>query len=440
MTSIADLAGLLTEVLETMPNQVARAHGCIQRQGKFTGASLVSTLVLGWLGNPQATLEELAQMAAACGVEVSAQGIDQRFSAPLVAVLRDVLAHAVGQVVTGDPVALPLLERFTGVYIQDCSTISLPAALASAWPGCGGQAGVGTAAIKLGVQLDLLAGQLDGPHLGSGRTHDRRVLSAAAPPPAGSLWMADLGLVTIQRLRTIAARGGYFLTRVTSQTHLTTADGVVWTQRALLEHSGAAHLELAVRLGKAARLPVRLLAIRVPAEVAEERRERLRVTASRKQQALSAERLALCAWSVYVTNLSPEQLTLMEALALVRARWQIELLFKLWKSHAQLATSRSQRPQRVHAELFAKLIGVVLQHWLILTAAWGEPARSLVKLAQVARAHVVNLASHRATRDQLQHELTVLRRCLRAGTRINTRATDPHTYQLLANPALGRLA
>jgi hypothetical protein len=252
--------------------------------------------------------------------------------------------------------------------------------------------------------------------------------------------MADLGLVTIKRLRTIADGGSYFLTRVKSQTHIETADGTVWTQRALLEHSGTDHVELAVRLGKGARLPVRLLAIRVPEEVAEERRARLLVTASRKQQPVSAERLALCDWSVYVTNLRADQLTLAEALVLVRARWQIELLFKLWKSHAQIDTSRSQRAPRIHAEVFAKLIGVVLQHWLILTAAWGEPARSLVKLAQVVRAHVVNLASHRASPAQLIRELTTVQRCLRHGTRMNRRATHPNTHQLLADPALAGLA
>ena len=279
MTSIAQVAASLTEVLETVPNRVARETGCIKRQGKFTGSSLVGTVVLGMLREPSATLEELAQMAEACGVSVSAQAIDQRFTAEFAAILTDVLAAAVGQVVTGDPVTLPLLARFTGVYLQDCSTISLPQDLADDWPGCGGSGDAGRAAIKLGSRLDLLGGRLDGPYLASGRTHDRSVPGATTPLPAGSLWMADLGLVTLARLEAIAAEGSAWLTRIKANTHIETADGQVWEQASLLASQDHDRVELPVRLGKRARLPARLLAIRVPEAVAEERRARLRADA-----------------------------------------------------------------------------------------------------------------------------------------------------------------
>jgi hypothetical protein len=440
MASIAELADLATLLLETVPNQLARETGCLQRHGKFDGATLVSTLVLGFWSKPEATLSQLTHMAAVCGVQVSPQGLDQRFTPQLAELLRQVLATAVGQTVTGQEVGLPLLARFNGVYIQDCSTVSLPRALRAVWQGCGGKAGVGESAIKLGVQLDLLHGQLDGPHLASGRTHDRVVCAAMADLPPASLWMGDLGLVTLARLRTIAASGGSFLSRLKSQTRLETADGRVWSQLELLAAGDGTTTDVPVRIGSRMRLPVRLLAIRMPAEIAEERRERLRATAARKQQPVSAERLALAGWSIYVTNATVAQLSLAEAAVLVRARWQIELLFKLWKQHARIDASRSRQPQRLLCELYAKLIGVVLQHWLVVQAAWHEAARSLVQLADIVRSHVVSLASGRPHRTQFIHALTTLHRCLQHGCRINHRATHPNTHQLLANPALGGLA
>lgn len=444
MTSIAQVATSLTAVLETVPNRVARETGCIQRQGKFTGATLVGTLVLGLLREPAASLEQLAQMAQACGVSVTAQAIDQRFSTELATTLKEVLAAAVGQVVTGDPVDLPLLARFSGVYIQDCSTISLPAALAGDWPGCGGTGDAGRAAIKLGSRLDLLGGRLDGPYLASGRTHDRAVPGAAVALPPGSLWMGDLGLVTLARLQTMAREGGYWLTRIKAQTHIETEDGQVWDQLSLLTEQEGDRLELVVRLGKRARIPARLLAIRVPEAVAAERRVRLWADAARKRprhpEPVSAERLALAAWTIYVTNVPSAQLSLADAMALVRARWQIELLFKLWKSHAQVDTSRSQQPQRIHCEVLAKLIGVVIQHWLVLTGAWHDPARSWVKLAQVVRSHIMGIASSLGEPVQLVRALTILQRCLGSGTRMNRRAKQPNTYQRLLDPGVGGFA
>lgn len=450
MTSIDHVATCLTEMLETVPNRVARETGCIKRQRKFSGGALVQTLVLGVLEQPAVTLEGFAQMAGAGGVSISAQGVDQRFTKALAATLKEVLAAAAGQIVTGDAVAIPLLARFNGVYIQDCSTISLPKALADEWPGCGGTGASGQAAIKLGARLDLLEGQLGGPHLASGRTHDRSVPHASDALPPTSLWMADLSFVTLARLRTIAEDGGYWLTRIKAQTHIETEDGQRWEQASLLAAQASLlaaqatdRIELAVRLGKTARIPARLLALRVPEEVAAQRRERLWADAARKRPRhpapVSAERLALAAWSIYVTNAPATLLTLAEALVLVRARWQIELLFKRWKSHAQIDTVRSLQPQRILCEILAKLIGVVIQHWLILTGAWGDPARSLVKLAQVVRKHVQAIATSLAVREQLIATLTTLQRCLRTGTRMNQRATHPNTYQCLIDPGLAGL-
>ena len=444
MSSISEVAACLREVLETIPNRVARETGCIKRQGKFTGSSLVQTLVLGVLREPAATLEELAQMAAACGVSVSAQAIDQRFTTAFATTLQAVLEHAVEQIVSADPVAIPLLERFTGVYIQDTSTITLPKELADTWPGCGGSGEAGQAALKLSARLNLLAGRLDGPHLASGRTHDRSVPHAADPLPTGSLWMGDLGLVTLARLATIAADGGYWLTRINAQTHITTVDGQRWDQSTFLASQTADRVELVVLLGARARIPARLLAVRVPAEVAEDRRERLRRDAARKRpghpEPVSDDRLALADWSIYVTNVPTEKLSLAEAVVLARARWQIELLFKLWKSHALVATSRSRQPARIHCEVLAKLIGVVIQHWVILTAAWADPARSLVKLAQVVRSHVMGIATSLTAPAHLVRVLTTVQRCLTSGTRMNRRNTHPNTYQLLLDPSLGGYA
>ena len=63
-----------------MADAAARETGFVQRQSKMGGAGFVQALVFGWMGNPEATLEQLAQSAAAVGVEISPQGLDQRFT------------------------------------------------------------------------------------------------------------------------------------------------------------------------------------------------------------------------------------------------------------------------------------------------------------------------------------------------------------------------
>jgi hypothetical protein len=118
-------------------------------------------VVFGFLGNPQAPLEELTQTAAALGLHSSPQALDPRFTVPAAACLHQVRDAAIARVITADPVAIPLLAHFTAVSVQEISTIILPDALAAVWQGCGGSTPERTsAALKLPVRLEMRTGQL----------------------------------------------------------------------------------------------------------------------------------------------------------------------------------------------------------------------------------------------------------------------------------------
>jgi hypothetical protein len=54
---------------------------------------------------------------------------------------------------------------------------------------------------------------------------------------------------------------------------------------------------------------------------------------------------------------------------LLRERWQMEMLSKLWKQYGRIDEWRTANPWRVLCELYAKLIGLLLQHWLIILFA-----------------------------------------------------------------------
>ena len=93
----------------------------------------------------------------------------------------------------------------------------------------------------------------------------------------------------------------------------------------------------------------------------------------------SATALALAAWAILITNIPAKLLTLAEALVVVKVRWQIELLFKLWKSHGQVDSWRSDKPWRILCEVYAKLLAIIIQQWVLVVGCWAHPDRSLVK-------------------------------------------------------------
>jgi hypothetical protein len=433
-TTIPEVTDALASVLTTTADDAARETGFVQRRSKLMGAGFVQTLTFGWLAKPEATLEDLAQTAAARGISITPQGLDQRFTRRGAACLRQVLEAAVTKVLTADPVAIPILERFVGgVWLLDSTTVALPEAFANRWPGVGRNEGPPGAAMKLQVRLDLLHGTLAGPLLQPGRCSDHATTLLQKRLPRGALHLADLGYFDLDRLRIWAQQGVYWLTRVQTNTRVYDGDGRQWDLPALMATQSAETLDLRIELGLQQRLPCRLLAQRVPASVAAKRRERMLDKARRRNRKVHPGHWALADWTIYVTNVPEEMLTRAEGLVLARCRWQIELLFKLWKSEGRIDESRSEKPWRILCEVYAKLLGMVVQHWILLVSCWSHANRSLVKASHTVRGHALQMAVVFGNRHLFCRILEVIRRCLTAGCRLNKRRRKPAAYQLLLN-------
>ena len=429
MTTLPQLSHALITLLTTTADRLAAETGFVQRVSRLTGSLFARILVFSWWADPAATCAARADMAATLGCPVSKQALDQRFGPASAAFLRALLGAAVQVAVAADPVAVPVLRRFTHVEVCDGSVITLPDSLASLWPGCGHVAQDVTAAVKLVLRCDLVTGQLRGPVLVSGRTADRTGAAELAPLPAGSLHLADLGFFALEQFRAWAAADCYWLSRWRRGTAVYDRAGRRLDLLPWLRQHCPQQCDVPILLGAPTRLPGRLLAERVPAAVAAERRARLRAAASREQRLVSTEEWALAEWTILVTNCPAEQLSLDEALALAAARWQIELLFKRWKSLGQVDEWRTANRWRILTEIYAKLLLLVLQHWVLVVGSWARPERSLWQGVQALQARGRCLArawGQGHWTQELAEALAALARC-----RIDKRRNEPSTYQRL---------
>ena len=174
MDILTKITDAMQVVLSETANAIARKTGFIKRLKKLSGSAFVQTLVFGWLDNPDSTIEELTQTAATLGVSITPQGLDKRFTPDAANFLQGILETAVSTVIAAEPVAIPILQRFNGVFIQDGSTVTLPDTLAVIWSGCGGSSPKNTSSsVKTLIRLDLNTGKLAGPYLQSGRESDQ---------------------------------------------------------------------------------------------------------------------------------------------------------------------------------------------------------------------------------------------------------------------------
>ena len=434
---LSDVAEAMQMVLTSTAEAAAYNSGFVRRRSKLTGSAFVQTLTFGWLSNPEATLEDLAQTANTLGVAISPQGLDQRFTPRAAACVLEVLQAAVARVLTADPVAIPILQRFPGgVMILDSTTLALPDPLACQWPSCTREtAASGTASLKLHVRFDLLHGTLQGPVVQAGRSSDQKSPPAQAALPPRALHLADLSYFNIDHLQQLHQDGAHWLTRLLPKTQLLdateNATGRWGTISTLLAHEKRPALDIPIQLGKERRLSCRLLAIRAPAAVVAQRRKRLQKDIRHRKRQAHPDRWTLTEWTVYVTNVPSELMNLQEAQVIARCRWQVELLFKLWKQYGGIDKSRSQRPWRILCEVYAKLLGMVVQHWVLLVSCWSYANRSLAKASRTVRRHALHLAAVVAQRQLVCKTLEIIQRCLKQGCRINRRHQQPSTFQLL---------
>lgn len=435
MAIVEQVADAVQQTLTSLAGQVGEACGIIQRKREFSEESLAQTMAFGFLRNPNPNDEELAQMACLCGAKVTPQAVAQRFTWALAWFLKSLLEACAQRVVAEQPAAVPLLQKFNGVYVQDSSTISLPAEMAEQFPSCGGDAS--PASVKVQTRLELTTGALDYVGLEAGNRPDQGAAMQQAPLPKGSLRIADLGYFGTAILAQLTAQAVFWISRLPASTVVFTAEGERLDLRGwLADHVRCGVKELSVQLGVKQRLPARLVAYRVPQEVASRRRQKLKAEYQRKGRPLTKERLAWCDWTVYVTNVEAEILTPKEIQVLYRARWQIELLFKLWKSEGWVAATTSSQPVRQAGEIFARLLAVTVQHWLLVASVWKQVDRSLTKAVRQLRGFVVNLALAIKDSGLLAQQIETIGDSLTKTARANRRKRKPSTFQLLMNPDL----
>lgn len=405
--------------------------GVVQRQRKFTALSLARTFVLGFLQNPQASDEELAQIAVQSGAAVTPQAIDQRHTPRLVDFLKKLFGAATQVVVGSDKVLAPVLERFTAVTVLDSSTITLPDSLKEEFRGCGGSYGGGAAALKLQTELDLRSGAITHVEVEPGRCPDAASSRQQAPRPAGSLRITDLGYFDVSVFAAMVTAGGHFLSRLQIKTQVRRRVGEAVDVLKWLGQQPGPWVDQEIRLGQKDQLPCRLIAWRLPQEQVNRRRQKLRQEMKSKKGRLpSAERLAWCDWTILVTSVPAEKLTPKEAAVLYRARWQVELLFKRWKSQDLVAVLSGSTVVRQMVRVWSRLLAALLQHWLMIASVWGDPTKSLSKACEALRAFAARLVAALADPVELERVLVDLCRTIAKTCRRNKRS-KPGTFELL---------
>jgi Transposase DDE domain len=435
--SVAELHVSLHDLFNDTAERLAQDTGFCRRKRQLTGSVCAKTLVFSLLQRHAPSLQDFADFASEhLDVHVSHNAFEQRFNDKAPDFFASLFADALHRCFTARADLLPLLRRFHGVYLRDASVIRLPAALAQLFPGRKGKGGKPAAALKLVLEMEVCTGQFTEAEVIAGLDNEKTSPVAAKPLPAGSLLLEDMGFLDGERLQEYTLQGVYFLTRVPAWTAFfqkrPRAGGYVRLD--VLRWLGQAkgwHLQREVHVFHKQKMPLRLLAVRVPPEVAEQRRQRVRQEAKQRGRPVSQRKLDLCEWNVLVTNAPAGLISAAEGWEMRRVRWQIELVFRVFKSEGGIEKTQAVSRERVLSELYAKLLAMVVQRWVLLAAGYRQLRHGARPAARRVKKRACALLRALGSEKELGEQVRVLAHQIKA-CEIQKSHTKPSTLDRLA--------
>jgi hypothetical protein len=435
---ISKVEAEITKFVSQDVEAIARKIKFVQRKSTMDGQGFLKTTVLGFIEDPEASLNSLIQVSADLGIEITEQGLDQRINKHALAFMKTMFSRAIERFKAQVPLPVDILQQFNGVYLTDSSAIALPKSMAEEYPGCGGDGP--ESCLKVQLTFELLYGNLAQVALRAGREPDQVYQDYIQCLATRSLSITDLGYFTLNAFKAVMnERQAYVLSRFNTLTGLLTPHGEELDLLKLAQCCPNEAFEIDVLIGKRPdhRLPCRLLVFPVPQQVADQRRRKAKEVAQRKGRVASKRHLALMSWTFLITNASAEMLPIEACVTLYRIRWQIELVFKLWKSYCGINRVVGLRRERVLVDLYAKMIGIVLTHFLLaplrmLDGALANREISPVKVRKILRHFIPDLVRSLDHRIKFQNTLSeLLRRIVRSGFK-QKRTKEPNAFHRLA--------
>jgi hypothetical protein len=123
-------------------------------------------------------------------------------------------------------------------------------------------------------------------------------------------------------------------------------------------------LEQAICIGATEQVTSRLVAVRMPEAVVNTRRRLARKNARKKGSTPSQAHLTLLAWNLCITNVPPTIWATATVPKVYPIRWQIELIFKSWKSYLHLATLTTTKEDSTLCYLYGRMLRIRLHYAL----------------------------------------------------------------------------
>lgn len=322
------------------------------------------------LSQSQTSLPDLTDdLSQNFGIEISKEALHKKFNSQAVDFLKSVL-----QLQLSEHIDFKLDDsikcHFEAIHIKDSSKFSLPSTYYGQYPGYGNFSKI-NGLMNIQYEYDLISGNWTSLELTSTKRNDQQDSKETVDRiQKGDLHIRDLGYITPTYLKAVLNKEAYFLNRLPPQINVYETDRtpINWNKiSGKFNKSRTSIVEMDVLIYEKELLPCRLILEPVSKKEYDKRIKSAKSKAKSWGVGISKLHKIKCRYNMFITNVEKEKLSLDKVRKTYYLRWQIELVFKTWKSFFKINEVKKVKKERLECQIWAKLIWILL-NWRLFQA------------------------------------------------------------------------
>lgn len=370
---------------QELVDKIARKSRFIKRNGKIDASTFLAFNVLLSSDLCNKSLSTLCgRLAANYGVSLSPQALNERFNNEAVDFMQKIFAD---MVLSQNEILKKQKNNivFKRILINDSTSISLPDKFALEYKGSGGSSS--KSAIKIQLQYDLLSGNFLCCDFFSGTVNDYNYLNEMnSQTMSGDLRLADLGYYKVDYLKQIDSKGAFYISKLKSTTSLYIKNSDVKRRKngSIIKSSEYKKIDIFeiikpladgeiielkdIHIGSKKELKNRLIITKL-SEENKMKRVKKQLNAVRPNRGkINNRNTAWTSVNAYISNISEDVISTEQIHDIYSLRWQIEIMFKVWKSIFNVANVKNVKIERFKCFLYGRLISLLLASQIVFTA------------------------------------------------------------------------
>lgn len=366
-------------------DRIARDTKFMSRKSKVPPSCFVNTLLFNENDQAHTSLPDLtADLNQVYNIDISKEAMHKKFTPASVKFLEGLLSELLSeqvQKVTGNGSAL----HFPRIKIKDSTRFSLPDSYDNHYKGFGNFS-KSNGLMSLQYEYDLVSGNWLSFAMTKGLRNDQQdSLETTSSITKGDLHIRDLGYITPLYLSAIVDKQAFFLNRLPPQPVVFTTNGKILDWKKIdrdFKKNTLAFKELDIMVYEKNKVPCRLIIEKISNNEYRKRIENAKVKAKSRGSAPSALLKIKLQYNLFITNVGADILPFDVIRKTYYLRWQIELVFKTWKSFFRIDKLKKVKKERLECQLLAKLLWILI-NWRLFNSC-NNHARQIDKAQGVS--------------------------------------------------------